>query len=404
MTGFQSVHSGLPMAALERLTSSDVNKLLANVARLQGLAVGRIWDPVGVNANASTAPLGLNQAAFLNDELHVSGGAASSEANHFHTPDGGLTWYTSTISGAGKRNAPAFGNGKVVVTGGASNAYIATASLPFGSASGSFAGYTCSGITEFLPATYANGLWVAPSYSEDLKIATSTDGTTWTARTATGSAPFNSKKRRAIFAGGIWMVPAYSPGSQLSAFTSSDGTSWTQTALPVSSGGDGAGGSGTGQNGVAYGNGVWLLANNNASAYDGMYVSANGTTWTAQTISARAWNVPALLTVGSTNIWIATHRTAANADLAVSTNNGTTWTLVTIASGSATTTEVVVGGGVAMFCQANKVFWSLDGRSWCSQVLPATIATPNPPVYTGSAWVITDSTTGNRTVLISGAL
>jgi hypothetical protein len=119
-------------------------------------------------------------------------------------------------------------------------------------------------------------LWVAGGYGRGQKIATSSDGVSWTGSTS-GDALFTGGYCQAVAyngiagASGLWV--AGGSGIDHKIATSSDGISWTG-----STSGDLAFAGGTCL-AVAYGNGLWVAGGDYSSAHNIAY-SSDGISWT----------------------------------------------------------------------------------------------------------------------------
>jgi hypothetical protein len=121
---------------------------------------------------------------------------------------------------------------------------------------------------------YGGELWVAVGASG--KIATSTNGTSWTTQTV------SSRNWNDIAYGNGRFVAVGGSGSDDGIIaTSTNGTSWTTQQI------------GGKLNGIAYGNGSWLIASDYWSSDNagGHYLtSTNGTSWTTRRLGDDIWN------------------------------------------------------------------------------------------------------------------
>ena len=130
--------------------------------------------------------------------------------------------------------------------------------LPYYQFSSRLSGF---GITAINGVTYGNGLYVAVGASGVL--TTSTDGITWTARTA-GLASENLTA--VTYGNGLYVIVGASGGLS----TSPDGITWTART---------SGFAGNAINGVTYGNGLYVIV----GVIGKLSTSPDGITWTART-------------------------------------------------------------------------------------------------------------------------
>jgi hypothetical protein len=139
---------------------------------------------------------------------------------------------------------------------------------------------------------------------------TSTDGITWTPRTAP-SAPWNS----VAYGNGLWVAVADTGVDRV--MTSTDGIAWTPRTAPSAS-----------WRSVAYGNGLWVAVSASFDANDVM-TSTDGISWTSRTPALIAdWYSVAYGTDGDgQGLWVAVGSDYDPGGAAVMTSpNGIVWT------------------------------------------------------------------------------
>jgi photosystem II stability/assembly factor-like uncharacterized protein len=256
--------------------------------------------------------------------LAVGDGTISTSSN-------GSTWTLRVANTHGDLNVAAYSDsgmfGKWVVAGsGGADDYMVTNDSSFSStwtrvakAANPFGTDAVKGIA------FSGNTFVAVGGSG--KIASSTNGTTWT---AVETSPFGTTQINSVaYGGGKWLAA----GNEGKMATSTDGTTWAAvTTSPF----------GTTQiNSVAYGGGKWLAAGNEGK----MATSTDGTTWTAVTNSAFGATQINGVAYGDTNPirWVAVGN---NGKIATSTDGGASWTAVADSKfGSSDIRGVIRGGG-----------------------------------------------------------
>ncbi len=135
-----------------------------------------------------------------------------------------------------------------------------------------YAWTTVTGLpTTFASVVYGNGLFVATSIATTNNIYTSTDGVTWTTRTA--ALPASANWNALGFGNGVFVTHATTAAN---AARSTDGITWTAATTALTHNCD------RGCK-IEYGNGVFVYAGitNGAAA-----TSTDGTSWTARTYTA----------------------------------------------------------------------------------------------------------------------
>jgi hypothetical protein len=217
---------------------------------------------------------------------------------------------------------------------------------------------------------YGNGLWVAGGgpgeeggYSAHL-IATSSDGVEWTGSTS-GDAAFTGGGCYAVAYGtNLWVAGGYGGAHKIA--TSSDGVSWTGSAS-----GDLAF-TGGGCNAVAYGNGLWVAGGSGIDHK--IATSSDGVSWTGSAsgdlVFAGNFGRCNAVAYNGTNLWVAGGNGDAH-NIAYS-SDGISWTgsasgdlafagglCLAVAYGNGL--WVAGGGGDG---SANQIAYSSDGVSW----------------------------------------
>lgn len=232
-----------------------------------------------------------------------------------------------------------------------------------------------------------NGIWVAFPVS-GASYATSPDGITWTARTITGSPTctweclaFAGDKFIAFGSGpyklitstdgitwttrtaptAVWKSIAYDGTtyvavgtSTTTAISSTDGITWTNRTTPTAV---------TWQS-VTWGNGLFV-AIQQATGTATMR-SADGITWTAGSITSNDYKEIAY----GAGVYVAVGTGSSLGKIFVS-NNGTSWTACTVPSGITSIIHVVFGNGIffAVASTNMTLLYSLNGVDWAIKTL-----------------------------------
>lgn len=168
-------------------------------------------------------------------------------------------------------------------------------------------------VSASLPATgdwriaYGNGRFVAVTPSGGGKYGTSTDGTTWTF----GDTPVQLTK--IAFAGSKFLAILDGSVGSTTAYTTTDGSSWTSAPLPDPSGGFWV-------NISTAGNAFFLTGNNSTTA--NMATSTDGTTWNKPSLpTVSVWQ----FAVGGAGVIYLIPSNTVNA--VISLNGGTNWSV-----------------------------------------------------------------------------
>ncbi|MDR0315492.1 MAG: putative Ig domain-containing protein [Treponema sp.] len=233
------------------------------------------------------------------------------------------------------------------------------------------AGGTYNGYNTIRKVVFGNNMWIA--VGEEGRMATSTNGTTWTKVIGSGfdSTIFSGIYCLAYDGSGRWVAGGY--GGKMS--TSTNGTSWT--SVGNSTFGD------SNITSVAYGNGKWIAV----GANDGkMATSTNGTTWTA--VNSKVGD--SIITgIAYENGWFA----FGNDFKMATSTNGTTWTAVADStfgtfgiSGVAYGDDrwIAVGGGGKMATSTDLTTWTAVGNNG---TFPTTLGISGV-AYGNGRWVV----------------
>jgi len=222
--------------------------------------------PVATVATGQAAGGSYRDMAFGNSIYVLP--SASGTTTDWRTSTDGATWTARTGPGVNAGRSIGFGMGIFVVFNSASNMYTSTDDITWTShAAGLSASFNCEVIF------YGGGLWVAMGQNgstQDLAY-TSTNGTTWTARTVPAIAGYE----RIAYGNSIYVATAGTlwSGSTTTYATSPDGVTWTSRTLPFTST----------VGGLVFANGkFWMLPSNVGTA---IWSSTDGINWTSNAIS-----------------------------------------------------------------------------------------------------------------------
>ncbi len=303
-------------------------------------------------ANSLPASVQWNGVAFGNG-LHVAVGRDGTVA----TSPTGATWTITRYGNPATTvlNAVAFANGQFVAVG--MGATRTGAALIMTSPDG-----TTWSVVETVANTvsaqlsdiaFGGGTWVAVGGAGANRILTSTDGRTWTARSAPGFA--NGSK---LTYGAGRFVAA---GSGNTALTSTDGITWTNpTVAPAN----------TLLVGVAFGGGRFVLVGRDANFTAAAFTSTDGTIWTAAPAIANASNNTGFLNA----VHDGTRFIAAGGVGIFTSPDGTAWTRQTSALGNSARQLGPQAENIAAISFANgqtfvlgiygSITTSTDGATW----------------------------------------
>ena len=315
-------------------------------------------SPAGQEWTQQTTPVSGDWQAVTYGDGRFVAVANSGTANQIVTSTNGVDWTAHSVTTGWPDvywRSVVHGNGTFVAVGATGTGRVAS------STDGStWTLRTAAEANEWMSVTYGAGVFVAVSKGGTHRIMTSPDGTSWTAVTA----PQANEWTAVTYAAGLFVAVAQSGTDRV--MTSTDGTNWTpRTAASASN-----------WAALTYGNGTFV-----ATAWDGVdrvMTSSNGTTWTARTApSASQW----LSVTYGDGLFVAVSLDAAG-DRVMTSPDGVTWT-PTPAASQQRWVGIAYGGGrfvaVANFAGLSGDMMSeavvdpvLDASQWTivSQALP----------------------------------
>ena len=194
--------------------------------------------------------------------------------------------------------------------------------------------------------TYGNGVFVAVANDGTDRVMSSSDGVTWTARSAAEANTWIS----VTYGNGLFVAVANTGTNQV--MTSTDGVTWTARAAAEANL----------WTSVTYGNGLFVAVA--GSGTNRVMTSTDGVTWTAR--SAAAANSWASVTYGNGQ-FVAIAASLANQ--VMTSSDGVTWTAHTAAAVSYWK-SVTYGNGVFVAVATSgvtQVMTSSDGATWTAQ-------------------------------------
>jgi len=214
-----------------------------------------------------------------------------------------------------------------IVAGQSGELYTSTSTTV---ANGSWTSRTSSFSTTLINAVASNTSDLYVAVGESGKLATSPDGTTWTQRTSSfGTNHIND----VAYGNGYWVAVGNSPTKVA---YSTDGINWTQKTTGI----------GGNVVKVAWGNGLWIIADDAS----GFYTATDPTgTWTSRTSTLSTVND--LVYFKGQSIWVGGNDSGTTGAFASSTD-GTTWT-------ARTSAITIASGGVAYFAANTTVIAAL---------------------------------------------
>jgi len=277
-----------------------------------------IWD-YDENGFGTIKQAYINAVAYGNG-IFVAGGEAGKMA---YSTDG-KTWTAVDVSDIFPTNnytsniyAIAYGNNTFVAGGYNGKMATSTDGITWTAVT------SISGTTAISAITYGNGIFVAGG--EAGKMAYSTDGKTWTAVADTGiwdyySSTFGSTKA-AIYAIAYGNGTFVAGGSEGKMATSTNGTTWTTAYSGLYTIG-----------GIAYSNGTFVAVSSgrsptiyNGPTYSRIATSSDGATWTTSTDSIGIFGYGGGGIVYGNGKFV-----AVGGKVATSSDNGATWTAVDV--------------------------------------------------------------------------
>lgn len=171
----------------------------------------------------------------------------------------GTSWALSNLSAA--CTGVSHGLGRFVAVGGGSS-YVSTDGV-------TWTQYSLP-TDQFRRVDYVGGLFVATGWTNFFvpRIATSTDGQSWTSRTIADS-PATATPEGTAYGGGVYVMACRSVAGNNRVLRSTDGETWDQVNTPTN-----------GWLSVAYGNGVFVCTRSAGATTRIMY-SSDGSSWTS---------------------------------------------------------------------------------------------------------------------------
>lgn len=252
----------------------------------------------------------------------------------------GTTWTARTAAEANTWNSVTFGNGTFVAvsSNGSNRVMTSTDGITWTARS--------APASVWFSVTYGNGLFVAVAAVGTDRIMTSPDGVTWTPRGSTTDA---------------WQSIAYGNGTFAAVGTGPTNTVMTSTDAVTWSSSSGLSGN---WSSVAWGNNKFVAISNTGSASNRVMTSADGVTWAyAQSTHNGNWNGIAF---GNNTFVAIASSLGMGSDYVMTSSDGVTWTPRTAAATSGWT-SVTYGGGKFVAVANNgttRVMTSTDGITW----------------------------------------
>jgi hypothetical protein len=221
---------------------------------------------------------------------------------------------------------------------------------------------------------YGNGIWLA--MGEKGKIAKSTDGTTWEAVTGASFVTNELNLSYIVYGNNRWFVK-----TSYGYHTSIDGINWTYDNDSSYSE----------FSRLTYNGNIWFGIIAAASYYLKSYTSSNGIDWTMtgnnSTVSFS--NFPPPFLVFGSNTWVFVYN---RNKIAKSTDNGANWSLVADSSfGTGSFINDVAFGdgkwvavGRGVYPEGGKIATSTDGTTWVQETMSSDITYLNTVAYKGN--------------------
>ena len=255
-------------------------------------------------------------------------------------------WQTHTTPSAGYVTT-AYGGGTYVAVANASGqAMSSTDGI-------TWTARTAATTNTWKSVTYGNGLFVAVSSNgTGNRVMTSPDGITWTSRTSAANNTWNS----VTYGNGLFVAVA-STGTGNQVMTSSDGITWTSRAESASNT----------WNAVTYGNGLFVALA--TTTPNGVMTSPDGITWTSRTSAAnKTWNS---VTYGN-GLFVGVSQSGTG-NRVMTSPDGITWTSRTSAADNLWS-SVTYGNGLFVAVSSDgtsRIMTSPDGITWTSRTAAA---------------------------------
>jgi len=261
----------------------------------------------------------------------VGDGAVSDAVSVTPADVNAINWTGRTAPESNQWESVAFGNGLFVAVGWNGTHAVMTSS------DGVTWTARSAPSSEWRGVTYGNGLFVAVADDGTARVMTSPDGITWTARTPAAVDQWVA----VTYGNGLFVAVASSSNNVM---TSSDGITWTaRTGTAVNY-----------WHAVTYGNGVFVAVANSG----GVMTSPDGITWTSRTAAeANNWFG---VTYGN-GLFVAVSNNGTNR--VMTSPDGVTWTARS-APAEAWQSDVTYGNGNFVAIAQNYVMYSTDGTIW----------------------------------------
>ncbi|MBU6370901.1 beta-propeller fold lactonase family protein, partial [Patescibacteria group bacterium] len=301
---------------------------------LSGLASGVLTVDANGNVFATSSTLSQWNTAGSNIWYAAGGVKIGNSAQ----PIGSADWATGTfpVSNASWISI-AYGNGIFVAAGDGSQSAISSNGTVWTSGTMSSSDYWDS-------MTYGNGQFVAMDGRHN-HYAVSTNGTSWTGGTMPSPHPtFFAWSWRVAYGNGLFVAVG---GDQFA--TSSDGTHWATSSLPVSA---------ANFESLIYANGRFVGVNNNSATVE----STNGEQWTAGTLPS-PMNNGYSITYGNSMFVIVGSDSSNNNRIATSPD-GINWSLVTPPTTNLWVSVAYSNGLFIAVANGTSFGASLDGVNW----------------------------------------
>jgi hypothetical protein len=295
-------------------------------------------SPDGITWTARTTPADLEWASvswFASKWVAI---ASAANGVGLMTSTDGITWTQGQI--------PDLGNASNALTAQANdgtNLMTVSGSWPLESTNGTT--WTCPTV-DYAPGcrsmTFANSLWVMTTLQPLKRVATSTDGLSWTPRaTPQPDVAVNG----VAYGNSIWVIV----GDNGFVATSPDGATWTLRTAAASNN----------WTTVSYGAGLFVAMSSTGTG-NRVMTSPDGITWTIRTSPADyAWQ----RCIFAAGLFVAVANTGAVTGRAATSSDGITWTLRALPAIGAW--GDVAHNGTVFMAVANQAYsTSSDGITW----------------------------------------
>ena len=276
----------------------------------------------------------------------------------------------------------------------------------------------------FSSIIYAKGIYVGVSSGNSAtKIATSSDGLTWTARTSPNNSIWYSiaygkgifvavgVSQVAYSADGInwtavstvtqtWLNVTYgngifvavsSNGTTTRVIRSLDGITWSQFGISNNT-------NTADWSAITYGNGLFVAVSYGSSGVtDRIMISSDGLTWAMRTASASLTNIVIYTVTYGNGIFVIAGGNGDN-NLITSTD-GVTWTVRPSVLITHSAHYVIYSNGVFISFSSSTVYYSTNGIVWTNFYIPPSNKFFYPAFFNGKFIAVSRSTTVNSTAI-----